>query len=410
MTSIRIKDIGPLIDTGIVEMKNVTLFIGAQSTGKSTLMKILCFCRWVEKRVMVSEERQTLYDYTHYNRFIRELSQFHRLDDTFFSESSEIEYHGDTLDIYLKGKKNAKIAKNADFKARRCNAKLCFIPSERNFISAIKNADRAYRSNKIDVLFNYVFEWAETHGLFTPEHPKVLSFDNSIEYYYDAKHEKDTLRLNKGVDKREIEPFYASSGVQSALPLEVIVDHVVGQIGKPVDVSQKWLMEFIRDYLLRQNSTDDFDIARMRENPLLGHILTYQYANLFIEEPEQNLFPKSQWDLLCHIVSKIKTAKPMGSAYTNALVLTTHSPYILSALNIMAKADKALQCDRQRTLDVMAEGTILPISSISAYRLEGGTAEHIINDETGMVDGNALDALSDEMEDLSSKLNDIIYG
>ena len=32
------------------------LLIGEQSTGKSTFMKILCFCCWLEKQVMIGGE------------------------------------------------------------------------------------------------------------------------------------------------------------------------------------------------------------------------------------------------------------------------------------------------------------------------------------------------------------------
>ena len=408
MPSIRIKHIGPLIDTGLVEMKTITLFIGAQSTGKSTLMKILCFCRWIEKRIMVSEEKKTLNNYTHYHRFLRELKQFHRFNDDFFSETSEIEYHGDTLDIYLRGRNNARINRYSDFSTKRCNAKLCFIPSERNFLSAIHNADRAYRSNNIDLLFNYVFEWAETRGMFTSEHPKVLSFDKDIEYYYDAKREMDTLRLRQNGEIKEFEPFYASSGVQSALPLEVMVDYIVSQIGKPVDVSQKWLMDFIRDYMSNRKFEDI--TTKPQEDPLLSHILVYQYANLFIEEPEQNLFPKSQWDLLCHMVSTIKNAVSTEQLYTNSIVLTTHSPYILSALNVLTKVDKAMRCDEERTSAILPKDVALPISSISAYHIVDGHLENLIDNEVGMINGNALDSLSDYIEDYVCQLNDIIYG
>ena len=408
MPSIRIKHIGPLIDTGLVEMKTITLFIGSQSTGKSTLMKILCFCRWIEKRIMVSEEKETLNNYTHYHRFLRELKQFHRFNDDFFSETSEIEYHGDTMDIYLRGRNNARINRYSDFSTKRCNAKLCFIPSERNFLSAIHNADRAYRSNNIDLLFNYVFEWAETRGMFTSEHPKVLSFDKDIEYYYDAKRERDTLRLRQNGEIKEFEPFYASSGVQSALPLEVMVDYIVSQIGKTVDVSQKWLMDFIRDYM--SNRKFEEITTKLQEDPLLSHILIYQYANLFIEEPEQNLFPKSQWDLLCHMVSTIKNAVSTEQLYTNSIVLTTHSPYILSALNVLTKVDKAMRRDEERTSAILPKDVALPISSISAYHIVDGHIEDLIDNEVSMINGNALDSLSDYMEDYACQLNEIIYG
>lgn len=57
MASITIKNIGPLSDTGTVELGRFNLFIGKQSTGKSTLMKILCFCQWIEKKIMTGDEK-----------------------------------------------------------------------------------------------------------------------------------------------------------------------------------------------------------------------------------------------------------------------------------------------------------------------------------------------------------------
>ncbi|MDD7038140.1 MAG: AAA family ATPase, partial [Alistipes senegalensis] len=84
MASITIKNIGPLSDTGTVELGRFNLFIGKQSTGKSTLMKILCFCQWIEKKIMTGDEKNLVSAYTHYFRFLRELKQFHRLSDNFF--------------------------------------------------------------------------------------------------------------------------------------------------------------------------------------------------------------------------------------------------------------------------------------------------------------------------------------
>ena len=355
---------------------------------------------------MVSEEKKTLNNYTHYLRFLRELKQFHRFNDDYFTDASEIDYRGDTLDIYLKGRRsNARISKHTDFNENRCNAKLCFIPSERNILSAIQHTDRVYRSNNMDLLFNYIFEWAETHGLFTSESPKKLSFDERIEYYYDVKRERDTIRLNRTDGKTEFVPFYASSGVQSALPLEVMVDYITGMVGQPVDVSQKWLTDFIRDYMVGHK----IERESLLDDALLNHILIYQYANLFIEEPEQNLFPESQWNLLCHIVSRI-TKRTNESRCRNSLVLTTHSPYILSALNLLIKADKAIQTDREKTSELLPCEVNLPLSSVSAYYISEGHLINLIDKDAGMINGNTLDGVSDYMEDINSGLNDIIYG
>ena len=65
MAHIHIKNIGPIYDTGIINLTPVMVFIGKQSTGKSTLIKILCFCKWLEKRMLVGEQ-DVISNYTHY--------------------------------------------------------------------------------------------------------------------------------------------------------------------------------------------------------------------------------------------------------------------------------------------------------------------------------------------------------
>ena len=58
----------------------------------------------------------------------------------------------------------------------------------------------------------------------------------------------------------------------------------------------------------------------------LTHYTRTNYTSLFIEEPELNLFPSTQKDLLYFTLNAIKEKE-------HQLFLTTHSPYILYALN-----------------------------------------------------------------------------
>ena len=60
---------------------------------------------------------------------------------------------------------------------------------------------------------------------------------------------------------------------------------------------------------------------------VLGLYSKYHYTQLIIEEPEQNLFPETQRDLVYHLL------RLMQNGRENELVITTHSPYILYALN-----------------------------------------------------------------------------
>lgn len=50
MASLHIKNFGPISDSTKIELTSLTVLVGRQSSGKSTFMKVLCFCRWIEKR------------------------------------------------------------------------------------------------------------------------------------------------------------------------------------------------------------------------------------------------------------------------------------------------------------------------------------------------------------------------
>ena len=74
MASLHIKSFGPIVDSTKIELTPLMVLIGRQSAGKSTFMKALCFCRWIEKKIMVSTD-DMVNQYTHYNRFVKELKQ-----------------------------------------------------------------------------------------------------------------------------------------------------------------------------------------------------------------------------------------------------------------------------------------------------------------------------------------------
>lgn len=114
MATINIKNLGPIKDTGLINLTDVMLVTGHQSSGKGTFMKVLCYCRWIEKKIMTSFEN-TIQTYTHNKRFTKELKQFHRIDEIYFSDDTEIVYDGDAVTISLTGTdQNAKIVRKQD--------------------------------------------------------------------------------------------------------------------------------------------------------------------------------------------------------------------------------------------------------------------------------------------------------
>lgn len=407
MSTIRVKSIGPIVDTGVIELKTINLFIGKQSTGKSTLLKILSHCRWIEKLLSTGKQRNgksAEYTYTHNHRFIQELIYFYRFDPKFFGSESEISYYGDTYTIELKGdeQSDAKIERVVD--ATPYNVKLSFIPSERNLISAIKDIESWYRPKDFDLLFNFIFEWDEVRESFSPSNALPLVVTPQMEYFYD-KNRGEQIRL---IDQRmEFSPFYASSGVQSALPLEVMVNALTAAVGTKANVSKSELMEIVSS--LFQDTTDT-DKAYL-DVKIPKNLLTYQGAVFFIEELEQNLFPESQAKLLRHVVGAVKKANSKFDSNYSMVSITTHSPYVLSVLNVLMAASEAYQINPGATAKIVPEKYILPKGSIAAYYLTPeGRATDVVDPEIYMVSGNDLDGVSQRVEEDLDRLNDIICG
>lgn len=62
MATLRIQNVGPIADMGGIGLAPVYLFIGKRSSGKSTLLKILCACRWIDNQVAIGGTINTSYD------------------------------------------------------------------------------------------------------------------------------------------------------------------------------------------------------------------------------------------------------------------------------------------------------------------------------------------------------------
>ncbi|MDR0939739.1 MAG: ATP-binding protein [Mediterranea sp.] len=397
MASIEIKHVGPLAETGEIELKTVNLFIGKQGIGKSTLMKILCHCRWMEKTLMV-ENSEALFR-EHEDNFLKDLKRFHRFNDDYFSDESEINYQGACIAIHFKGE--ARIERLPGFEERRYNTKLSFIPSERNLLYAIKNIDKAYRSSEWDLLFNYIFEWGEAKEHYTTVSPKTLVVAPDVEYFFDQQKEADVVRLKN--KKIELSPFYASSGIQSALPVEILADYIAQMAGSIAPVSRNMMKEMME---IQQRQA----VNSLSKGPNRTQLSHYQSAQLFIEEPEQNLYPEAQWNLARSIVAAIKSAMSRTDC-PSMVTLTTHSPYVLTTLNVLMLAAEAYKKDGEATSQVVPESCILPTGSIAAYYItEAGTLQDIVNTELQMISGLQLDGVSDWVDDSIAALNTIIYG
>ena len=124
-----------------------------------------------------------------------------------------------------------------------------------------------------------------------------------------------------------------------------------------------------------------------------------------IEEPELSLFPSNQWGLLKYLVGECQK-----SDTTIDMTIATHSPYVLTAINIMLLAKRASEKDATACKAICNDCPTLDLNEIGAWSVKEGQCECLINEELGMIDGTFLDSTSDIYEDIILNLNNIIYG
>ena len=337
MIRLLIRNIGPLKEVDI-ELKKVNVFIGKQSSGKSTLAKIVSFCTWLDKSTQKTENVIS-------KGAFHLLSAYSRLTEAYFSDDSCIFYEGDNIAYVYNWPKNESLPfkdgrkfqtvecvhkEEVFFRSveRNSNPKVIYIPAERNFVSAVHNLRNYAEDN--DNLQDFVNTWYQVKRKFSKEQAfDVLNL--GAKYYYSEKDYSDNVIIEGGA---KLPLDAASSGLQSVIPLMTIFDWFSsGMYEEERPFSPAEYEEIMGAIEGLTSQQADEKMKRMVDR-LTGFISgkIYSHTQFIVEEPEQNLFPMTQRELLNYMVSAINHGK------NHRLLMTTHSPYVLNQLNLLFKA------------------------------------------------------------------------
>lgn len=419
MTHITIKNVGPIKDVEF-DLNKINVFMGPQSSGKSTIAKILCHCQWVEKQCFSNYENQ-LKHYQSDTVFYQSMVEYHKLEG-YFNNSSRIIYKGDFISIdYSHQKKKPQIKLT---NKKYLYPKITYIPSERNIVAAIPNLKKYNDSN--DAILYFMYDWFTSRSEIREQsfsdilnRPLSYKYNNEIDYIVDNG---NSLFLTN-----------ASSGVQSLIPLYLVLyyslETIYGQ-KRPLSYEQKQSVNYMDNETdrmiadLTRNITDVETVKnRMKQMGINSRRKSvealkseleeiqrssseryyYYYTQLFVEEPEQNLFPSTQQKFMYWLLSLIQA----NENRTNSLVLTTHSPYILFALNncMMGKlVEKNIPVDVFDKVSEHKSSWISP-KEVGIYEIENG-AIRCIQDEDGIIEDNYLNkAYKENSAEYMSLLN-----
>ncbi len=414
-STIEISNVGPIKHVSIT-LNTINVFMGAQSSGKSTISKIISFCAWVEKNVATNQSLENYY--TDKTFFIDRLEIFHKMKG-FFNDKSKIIYQSNIIKLEYSSK---------DFKIEWVNqydykrSKISYIPSERSMVILPEVEKVEFPPN---YLRSFLFDWFDARKQYSKE--KTLSLLNlGFDYYYSENSKENHIKSTNKNHSHDIILSNASSGLQSVTPLIAMVDYLTDfvYIENPDDsyqlneIRRKVNSNLVSDLALQPyfkilpeneeekiNQVEKF-IKKLdsknkeveglfaRYNQVRDNLFKTQSSNLIIEEPEQNLFPETQKSLIYYLLNKCSDLK-----HQHQMTLTTHSPYVLYAINNCMMAhivkNKISKNDNEKLKCITS--SINP-KEISIYQIENGKLNSI-QEKDGLIGGNYFDKIMKELMD-----------
>ncbi|WP_304288108.1 hypothetical protein [Capnocytophaga leadbetteri] len=422
MTTIAIRNIGPIKEVKEIYLNKINVFMGLQSSGKSTIAKIISFCTWVEKDVATS---QSLSEYQENRTYFRErLESFHKIKG-YFNSDSYIHYKSEVIDIVWENEE-CSISWVDKYAYKR--SKIAYIPSERNMVILPEARKSEFGNTNIR---SFLFDWFESRKKYSNEN-NLSVLNLGVNYYYVEGSEEDHIKGNNNNTEYDILLSNASSGIQSITPLIVMIEFLTKwiynedtisfeqnerrqqvnrilsdeKVFKPYykkqDLSKEDRQKLVKDFMTKLEKKDKeawtlFNIAKT----ISGNLFKTNNSQFIIEEPEQNLFPETQRDLVYYLLQKCLAKEE------NRLTFTTHSPYILYALNNCMMAGLVSDKMNKKELNKLkCNGSKVPPSFVSIYEIRNGVVDKTIQGEDGLISDNYFDQkMKDLMDDFYLMLN-----
>lgn len=334
MSKIRIKNFGPikegyLEDDDFLDIKKVTIFIGNQGSGKSTVAKLISTMMWLEKALNRGDiegfsyqnfwnifKYQGVYEYF-YNSYLK--SRDNNPCQT------KLEYTGDEFSIIYPDKTFPRIESVND--GQYITPKIMYVPAERNTLSSITNI-----KGLPEHLLSFYEELRRANKDLKGERLKLPI--NDYEYEYDEQSDSSFI---VGPDYK-INLLNASSGVQSLAPLYVVTRNLAELVTHSDDVLRKSMnsnsiLKMNEEMVaLEVNDAIPEKEKIIKRKDIRAKFLPKCFINI-VEEPEQNLYPTSQRQILNSLLEFNNLSEG------NKLIMTTHSPYIINYLSLAIQAD-----------------------------------------------------------------------
>lgn len=327
--SIEIKNLGPLKDVRIHELKPLTILIGESASGKSTLMKVLVLMRYIYRMLNIRWYLKN----SGIQRSPFKLSIESLLNDDLAG------YFKSGNDIYIR---YAVVVNNHEYYIEYANGAMNTVG-----VQNIPNEDLLFlKESWVSESRNVIPVWVSKSSLNKKAelgfyfHETLSDFEKATEALHDISLEYVGMNMHvvgqNGKKKYFVSPLddsysqielkYASSGIQTSAPLVALVNYF-SKIYSFKDAGRRSILDYLYDQDRLSSYRPDMEISEMKKK-----------IQIHIEEPELSLFPNAQCKMIDDIV-RIALMERNDDREVE-LMLATHSPYIVNYLNILLNQTK----------------------------------------------------------------------
>ncbi|MFC5683329.1 AAA family ATPase [Flavobacterium sp. MAHUQ-51] len=396
MEKLIVKNFGPIKEAEI-DLTKYVVFIGDTSTGKSVLAKLISIFRDNDLTFAIDRLEELRKLFIHYN-----------IDFSF--KKSSFEYINDSLKIAVFNRE-IKVFENEnllifdeDSDRHRYTKKEALIDINNRINKILKNDKNLYGFEEIDEVKKMLEEFI-------------------------AVNKKSPYSLPIYIPAERILVSMLSTSVSGLWANNVALPSCFKDFSARYEVARKEIKElYFEPFGIQYNSDNESDYVKFENNEyrltqtssgiqsLMPLLLVFEYEinysnnklnkTILIEEPELNLFPIKQKKLIDCIIQKIRLTD-------HKLIITTHSPYILSSLDTLMLAKNTFNEHsdlKEEIAAIVSEDKWIDYDDISVYEVRNdGKVYSIKNEEFRSIDANAIDGVSDIISEEFDKLTELRY-
>ena len=452
MQKIIIENFGP-IKYAEIEVKKILVLIGEQASGKSTIAKLIYFFKTIQEDLFSQIYRDKQNQYLDINsdilspiqqKFYNFFGLTNNLPDfeiTFyysFNENKFLKLSNDEnkkmkispIDTFI-NEKFTILASDIKFRLRQ---EYLNINKNRNIQPLIKEEEKIKYAQQLYDLLNDLFQNKQRDLLFivagrsaTVAYPSLFEkyFSQSIEInlkqnisidnYERSSKTLDEILLEKFIEKfvrvkdifkkfRNFEGLiesYSENNIKEKLyQVKNKIDKILKGEYRIDDLGEKILFnKETEEYIYLSNtSSGQQESIRILQDIFLN-ILDNTKVLRILEEPEAHLFPVAQKQLIELL------ALMVNQNNDNQLIITTHSPYVLTVFNNLLFANRVVEKNpstQSEVAQIIPQDSWLSAKDFSAYSLgnqsvsqDTNYCEPIFNQEEGTIQQNYLDTVSE---------------